>query len=255
MQDASCWQQDYERLEEELRKGEYLRLLWRLQRVSPFLEQFDTWADVIAFMRAGTSDDPQKDKVLRLILQAHKQKEDHRWRTILLVIFWPGLQSILWQKAHWNPDAHERWGRIVWTFLEVVCRLDLRQRPRRLVQKLVNDTVYHLYRQCRRDWDEREFAPPMDPDLLEELTGGVEDPGFALFEARDAQEARIAHLHGHMKGGLITEADFLLLVGTRVYGQPLADYVRQHGLNYEAAKKRRQRAEAAIRRHERSHRK
>jgi len=252
MQIASRWQQDYQRLEQELDKGEYLRLLWRLQRISPFLGRFDSWADVVAFMRAGTSDDPRKDKVLRPILRAHAQNRNHRWRTILLVVFWPGLQSIFWQKAHWDPDPHERWQRVVWTFLEVVCRLDPRRRSRRLVQKLINDTVYHLHRAYRRDWDETEFAPPMDPDLLEALAGGVEHVGFAIIEERDAQEAEIKRLRSHVDAGRISEADFLLLVGTRVYGQPLADYVREHGLNYEAAKKRRLRAEAAIRRLERN---
>ena len=255
MQSASRWQQDYEHLERELSKSEYVRLLWRLQRVAPFLDRFDTWADVIAFMRAGTSDDPRKDKVLRPILRTHAQNSDHRCRTILLVIFWPGLQSIFWQKAGWDPDHHERLQRVVWTFLEVVCRLDLRRRPRRLVQKLINDTVNRLYRQYKRDWNQAALAPSMDPGLLEALAGGVEHIDFAIFEERDVQEAEIARLRAHMEGGRIGEADFLLLVGTRVYGQALADYVREHDLDYEAAKKRRQRAEATICRHERIHRK
>jgi len=254
MQHKAHWQEEYKQLLHELQQDDYQELLTGLQQTWRFLGRFGTWGDVVAFMRAGTSDDPQKDKVLRPILHAHEQDGGHRWRTILLVIFWPGLRSLFWQKAHWDPNHHERWGRVIWTFLEVVCRLDLRQRSRRLVQKLINDTVYHLHRSYRKDWDEAEFAPPMDPDLLEALAGGVEDPGFALFEARDAQEARIGRLRGHMDSGLISEGDFLLLTGTRVYGQPLADYVREHGLSYEAAKKRRQRAEAAIRRHERNRR-
>ena len=49
-----------------------------------------------------------------------------------------------------------------------------------------------------------------------------------------------------MEAGRITEADFLLLVGTRLYRQSIAEYARSVGVNTEAAKKRRQRAEAAI---------
>ena len=237
-----------EQLEQEIRGDAYTSLLQRLQQTHAFLRRFSTWTDAVAFMRTGRSDDPRKDKVLRPILRAHAQNGDHRWRAILLVIFWPGLQSIFWQKAHWDPDHQERWQRVVWTFLEVVCRLDLRRRPRRLVQKLVNDTVYHLYRDYKRDWDEVAFAPPMEPDLLEALAGGVEHIDFAILEERDAQEAEIKRLRAHVDAGRIGEADFLLLVGTRVYGQPLADYVREHGLDYEAAKKRRQRAEASLRR-------
>jgi hypothetical protein len=252
MQDASYWQDEYKQLLHELQQDDYQELLTGLKQTWRFLGRFGTWANVVAFMRAGTSDDPQKDKVLRPILRAHQQDGDHRWRTILLVIFWPGLRSLFWQKAHWDPNHRERWGRVVWTFLEVVCRLDPRRRSRRLVQKLINDTVHHLHRAYRRDWDETEFAPPMDPDLLEALAGGVEHVDFAIIDERDAQEAEIKRLRAHVDAGRISEADFLLLVGTRVYGQPLADYVREHGLNYEAAKKRRLRAEAAIRRPERN---
>jgi hypothetical protein len=248
MHSASCWQQDYERLEQELEKGEYPRLLWRLRKVSPFLCRFDTWADVLAFMRAGTSEDPRKDKILQPIFRAHAQNGDHRWRTVLLVIFWPGLQSIFWQKSGWDPDPHERWQRVVWAFFHVICRIDLKQRPQRLVQKVINDTVHHLYRDYERDWNEAALAPSMAPELLEALAVGVEHIDFAVFEARDAQETEIVRLRGHMEAGRISEADFLLLVGTRVYGRPLADYAREHGLNYEAARKRRQRAEASLQR-------
>jgi len=60
----------------------------------------------------------------------------------------------------------------------------------------------------------------------------------------------IKRLKEHMQAGRITEADFFLLVGTRVYGRSIAHYARAVGLNYQVAKKRRQRAEAAIRRFE-----
>lgn len=252
MQHKAHWQDDYKRLARELQRDSYQELLQEFHRASPFLKRFDTWADVVDFMRTGTSDDPENDEVLRPILSVHQRSGDHRLRTVLLVIFWPGLRSLFWQKSHWDPDHHERWGRVVWTFLEVVCRLDPRRRSRRLVQKLINDTVYHLHRAYRRDWDEAEFAPPMDPDLLEALAGGVEHVDFAIIDERDAQEAEIKRLRTHVDAGRISEADFLILVGTRVYGQPLAEYVREHGLSYEAAKKRRLRAEAAIRRQERN---
>ena len=255
MHHTSSYRQDYERLEQELESDEYGRLLTQLQEVSPFLRQFRAWAEVVAFMRAGTSEDPRKDEVLRPMLTAHEQSRDHRWRTVLLVIFWPGLRSICRQKAHWDPHHDERWQRVVWIFLEAVCQLDLRRRSDRLVQKLINDVIHRLHREYRSDWKEKELASPMAPDLLTALAGGAEDSGFALIEARDDREARIAHLSALLEEDLITEADFLLLVGTRVYGQPLADYVREHGLSYEATKKRRQRAEAAIRRHEKKQRK
>ena len=76
-------------------------------------------------MRSGTSKDPRKDEVLRPILPAHAEDEDPRWRTILLAIFWPGLESIHFRKTRLGSDPDERWQTIVWTFLQVFCRIDV----------------------------------------------------------------------------------------------------------------------------------
>ena len=73
---------------------------------------------------------------------------------------------------------------------------------------------------------------------------------FEGIDRRIAQEAEIERLRDHLAAGRITEADFLLIVGTRVYGQSIPAYARAAGLKKEAAKKRRLRAEAAIRHYE-----
>jgi hypothetical protein len=241
---------DRERLEQELQTSEYQRLVRRLQKKEPFLRQFGTWADVIAFMRNGTSTDPRKDEVLRPIFAAHAEDEDPRWRAVLLAIFWPGLESIHYQKRGWDADPDERWQNITWTFLQVLCRIDVTRRPDRLVQKVFNDTVHHLHDEYRRAWNRtnREFTA--EPEEIDALAGGVEGIDFAAVDLREAQEIEINRLREHLDAGRITEADFLLLVGTRVYGQSIADYAREAGLDYQVAKKRRQRAEAVIRRFE-----
>lgn len=202
-------------------------------------------------MRSGTSTDPRKDEVLAPILAAHAEDQDPHWRAVLLTIFWPGLRSIFRRKRSWdveNPD--ELWQRITWAFLEVICRLDVRRRPGRLVQKIMNDTYHDVYREYRRDWARanQEVRPdPDDPDAFDELVTGVEGVDFAGIELREVQEIEIRQLRRHLVAGRISEADFLLLVGTRIYGQSVADYAREAGLDYQLLKKRRQRAEAAIR--------
>jgi hypothetical protein len=241
---------DREQLEQDLHSNAYQALLHQLQRTHLFFRCFRTWADVIAFMRDGTSTDPRKDEVLRPIFQAHLEDRDSRWRSILLVIFWPGLESIHFQKRGWDPDPDERWQNIVWTFLRILCRVDVRRRPDRLVQKVVNDTVHHLYDEYRRAWDRASHEIAVDTEEIESLAGGAEGIDTSDIELREAQENEIERLRQHMDAGRITEADFLLLVGTRVYGKSVADYAREVGMNYQAAKKRRQRAEAVIRRFE-----
>jgi len=242
--------QGRQRLEQELQSDRYQELIRKLQRQEPFLRRFKTWADVVALMRNGVSQDSRKDDVLRPILQAHSEDKDPRWRTILLVMFWPGLEAIHWQKRGWDPDPDERWQNIMWTFLEVVCRLDVQKRPFRLVQKVINDTAHRLHDQYRRVWNRTTCESSMASDELDVLGACVDDIDFGGIELREAQEAEIKRLREHWEAGTISEADFLLLVGTRVYGQSVADYARDAGLGYQAAKKRRQRAEAAIRRFE-----
>ncbi len=237
---------DRERLEREIRSETYTSLLWQLQRTSIFLRGFGTWADIIAFMRRGTSRDPAKDAILLPIFQAHLADHDPRWRTILLVIFWPALESIHRRKRHWDDDADELWANVVWTFLRTVCRLDPARRSDRLVQKVFNDVVHHLHDEYRRAWDHVDRQIATDPDELSTMRTVADERDAAVADLRDEQEARIEHLHSHRDAGRISEGDFLLLVGIHVYGKPLADCARESGLNYEAAKKRHQRAIKAI---------
>lgn len=237
------------RLEQDLQTDEYETLLRWLQGDEPFLRQFTTWADVLTFMRRGTSADPRKDEILHPILAAHCMDRDHRWRTILLVVFWPGLMSIHGKKRLWDrDDPNELWQRIYWAFHESMCRIDLKLRRDHLVQRLYNATIHRLYKQYRHDWDRHDRELTVDSGEDEELFGTTEGIDLIAIDLRRAQEREIRNLQGHLEAGRISEADFLLLVGTRVYGQSVADYARGVGLDYQVAKKRRQRAEAAIRR-------
>jgi hypothetical protein len=242
---------DRARLEQELEADEYRRLLGCLQRSEPFLRQFTAWGEVIAFMRRGTSRDPRKDDVLRPILAAHAADQDHRWRTILFAVFWPGLVSLHRRKGHWDKDdPDELWQRIFWAFHESVCRINLDRRSDRLAQWICNSTFHRLYRGYERDWTRATREPSTDPEDINTLAGDIDGIDFEGMELREEHRRAIHRLHEHFKAGRITEADYLLLVGTRLYGQTLAEHARGAGLNEEAAKKRRQRAEASIRLHD-----
>jgi hypothetical protein len=239
---------DREQLERELGTQAYEKLLKDLQRASPFLRQFAAWTDVIAFMRAGTSDDPRKDEILRPILAANAAFRDPRWRTILLVIFWPGLLSLHLQKRHWDEDPDELWDNLTWTFLKILPRIDVTRRPDRLVQKVINDTAHHLHDEYRRNWDRLEREENLAFEQLESLAASDEIDPLAIFLDREEEKKAINRLREHVDAGRITEIDLFLIVSTRVYGKQVADCARELGLAYQAAKKRRQRAEEAIRR-------
>ncbi len=241
---------DLERLERELEGSAYQALLRELQRKHLLFRSFRAWADVVTLMRTGSSIDPHKDEVLRSIFRAHAEDEDPRWRVVLLVIFWPGLESIHFQKRGWDADPDERWQNVTWTFLQVLCRIDVNRRPDRLVQKVFNDTVHHLYDEYQRTWKRTNCELTKPDEEIEVRAGAVEGIDFDGMDLRRAHQKEIGRLQAHLDAGRITEADFFLLVGTRLYGQSLSEYAHGVGLTTEAAKKRRQRAEAAIRSHE-----
>jgi hypothetical protein len=244
---------EYARLDQEIQGEDYGLLLQQLKEKAPFFCRFDTWADIVDFMRDETLNAGLTDEVLRPIFEAHAESGDHRWRTILLVIFWPGLESISWKKRGWDPDIEERWQNIVWTFLQVVCRIDISRHPDHLVQKTINNTIHRLHDEYRQIWKIKSHEIMPEGDEFDSLISGVECAEHSCQELNE--EAGIKKLKTYMQEGLISEADFLLLVGTRVYGKPLVNYARECGLAYQVVKKRRQRAEASIRVYEKKSKK
>ena len=238
---------DGARLERELEDKEFWDLLAHLQRGEPFLRQFSTWGNVIAFMRHGTSRDPRKDEILRPILMANEKDKDHHWRTILLVIFWPGLMSIHRKKRHWDKnDPDELLQRIFWAFLQTICGINLKHRSDRFVQWIYNTTLCRLRDEYRRDWRRAAREVRSESGPIEQVAD-LKGIDFEGIERRIGQKIEIESLREHLVAGRIKEAAFLLIIGTRVYDQTLAEYARGVGLSTEAAKKRRQRAETAIR--------
>jgi len=241
---------DRSRLEHELQSAEYEELLRRLRENHPFYGGFSRWSEVLSFMHAGRPTEAEQDRVLRPILLAHAEDRDARWRTVLLAVFWPGLESIFWQKRHWDRDPDGRWQNVTWAFLQAVCRLDPTRRPSRLAAKVINDTASGLYRNYRSEWRYAGMERPTEDEELTTLAGGAEAIGIAAFELWDSVQARAARLRERVERGRISEEDYLMLVATRIYGETLADWCRDHAVDYELARKRRQRAEAKLRKME-----
>jgi hypothetical protein len=237
------------RLEAELRAPAFKSLLPVVRAEHPFLPRFLSWADVVATMRSREVPQQQKDDVLRPILRAHRSDADRRWRTILLVIFWPALSAIHKRQRTWDRDPAELWQNIVWVFLQVICRIDVRKRPERIAQKIFNDTIHHLHDEYRRTWDlESRHHLPREG---EEDPPEVEDPDWPIAEEaaewRCDRAARTRLYRKHLRDGLIDEEEYFVLVGTRVYGWTVAVCAERLGVSYQALKKRRQRAERVIR--------
>jgi hypothetical protein len=239
-------------LEQEIRGEPYALLLRDLQNTDSFLRRFGGWAEILAFMRKCASDDPLTDQVLRPILIAHASDRAPHWRSILLVIFWPGLESIANRKKHWDPDAEERWQNLIWAFLQTIFRLDPVKRQGRFVQKIINDTFNRFCGKYRCAWNRAEHELTTDPDQLADLAGGDTEIDFDGIDRSSTQATEIERLVAHMVDGRLSEEDFLLLIGTRVYGKTGAECAHEMGMDREQARKRRFRAEATLREFEKT---
>jgi len=247
---AASRRQELEHLERELKTEAYGALLQELKRHSHFLGRFDAWPDVVAFMRAGTSDDPRKDEVLKPILAAHGRNGCPRCTLVLTVIFWPALESIARKSRKLSPDQDELWQDVHCTFLEVLGRIDLAKRSARLVQKIYNDTHHRLRDKYRRRQQLTGRETPTCEEELEVVAGVVPDIDFDGIAVREWQEAELDRFRRHLVNGTIPGTGFEVLAATRVRGMSVSQYAAEVGIGFQAAKKRRQRAEEAIRRAE-----
>jgi len=243
MSDRAKWQQ-YGQLREELRNEPYQALLRKLQERG-FPRHFSNWDEVIETMKSEALQGAEGDAVLRPILGSLRGKDAPHGRNVLMVLFWPALVSISRQKRHWETDDDERWQCVTLTFLELLSRIDVRPRPRRYAQKIYNDTLYHLHEHFTRVWKQERREVGLDANGDEGLLAG-ESPDYAMVDQRDIQEVETRRLRSYMERGRINERDFRLLVETRVHPKTVAEYARETGQDYQTAKKRRQRAEAAL---------
>jgi hypothetical protein len=183
-----------------------------------------------------------KEVVLRAILGEHVRDRDDRWRTILLLFFWPGLRSLQRKKAQWDSESERFWQNIVLAFLDVVFSLDLRATRMHPVSAIHWGTYHALYRLCESQWKRDKVEICTDAEFIQ--------VHFISDRARtvtDNQAGSEEELRRHLGSGRISEVEFRLLLGTYVYGYDLRECAEGVGLTYEAAKKRRQRVLARLR--------
>lgn len=241
---------DHDRLLLALGASSYARLLQHSRESLNCLSQFESWAEVVSFMCDRQSPVERKDEVLRWILTALADSRDPRWQAPLLAFMWPALRAIQIRRRLWDPDPEELWQNILACYCHVVRTIDVNRRSERIALKLYNDTGRRLYDRYGGLWKRLRQEMPTDPETLDRVQGPGEAVVLARLEQRERQEGALARIRGHVVAGRISEQDCYLIIATRLCGTSLADYARASGISYETAKKRRQRAEAVLRRFE-----
>ena len=249
----SPWSSDRKRLERELQASVYRILLINFRDRCESVQDVGTWLDVEKVILGGSRDDPLNDQILLTILVALHQDKRSEWRSVLLLLFWRDLIWIWRLHERLDNDESARWANGLWAFSETICCFDPTQRRERITQKIRNDTIHQVKRnyssqlsrmsrfvslEPEEDSDEgeaRELVSPEDFDWTEMVRRQEERDGVRVLEILAAR-------------GDITNRDLPLLIGTCIYGETLDSCAREEGISKAAAKKRRQRALASIRR-------
>jgi hypothetical protein len=146
---------------------------------------------------------------------------------VLAACLLPGLRH---RVARYAPslDRQEALAVIVAGLYEGAACYDLEAHPRFVAEKLLALPTRRLRRAVAvdRTWN----AHPNNGDVAPHPAGPELSPNALLASAVDA--------------GVLTEHDVRLIFNTRIAGHTLPEVASQLGLPYEAAKKRRRRAEA-----------
>ena len=180
---------------------EYLELLMDLQHRRAFLRRFTTWADVLAFMRSGTSKDASKDEVLRPILAAHAADGTIGGGPSCSCCSGRGCVRSIQEEAWDSDDPDELWQRIYWAFHQSVCRIDIARRRDHLVQRIYNSTIHRLHDDYRRDWLRVERETAADPAEITERAGVIDGLDFEWLDLRQAHQKEFARLQAALRRG------------------------------------------------------
>lgn len=168
-----------------------------------------------------------KDDVLAALLRV--ARHDVAAVSMLVVSLLPGLR-VLANRLGRSAPVDDVWSELLLQFTAHVRRYDLNRRPRRIAANLLLDSFSHTLTWVQRE--RRWQASRTDLDEASFLR--TEDPAASSIVS-DA-----------LRQGVLTPDDATLLVSTHVGGFALAEGAQLLGLNYEAAKKRRQRAQYAL---------
>jgi hypothetical protein len=237
-------------LEREVHSSDGSDFLQALSAEHPEFAGFDSWDAVLQFLHDPGECGAKKDFILRLVLSG-RQCRPVLCQAVLALAFWPALASLFSKRAAITnaSDQDDLWQEIYYAFVETINRIDISRRTERIATKIYGDTFsrFHIAwsRRCNHYSHETSFA---DEDLNFFL-GSAENQDITDYDNRDDVQGKIQQLRHCVQRGLISESDYTLLMGAVIYGRGLRELARSESLDYETAKKRRQRALQAVKKY------
>jgi DNA-directed RNA polymerase specialized sigma24 family protein len=171
----------------------------------------------------ATPPERKDDLLAALIRVAQAEPDADEPMMVIIVCLLPGLRQI----ARRYDDIIDAWAELLVAVIYVVRRYDLDRRPHRLAANILWDSTAYVLRAVKRErsWLDATISrepvePSPPPEPLDVFTEAV-------------------------RAGVLTYQDAVIIRSTRVDGLALQDVATLLGLSYEAAKKRRRRAEVA----------
>jgi hypothetical protein len=224
-----------------------MRLLTALEKLPPpNHRRFKRWAEEqpalvgldYASLRAALLDDREpvnydrKDELLVALVRLART-DDEAGRALLMCLL-PGIKAKL--RAHaYGLDPDEPASIIVTALWQRIRRYPLDRRPRRIAVNLLLDAASDLIRDrdAERAWQDYARLTDRDIDVPQALPGWSADLMW----------------HVVLRHRVLTRREVALVDATRLRGLPLRDVARLLGMNHEAAKKARRRAELKLAAH------
>lgn len=237
---------EWEAIKDELQTEGCRTLLANIAASCPEFQTFQSWAAAAMHIHALPADSSEKDQLLSGVFLAIQSHGTAGYQAVLLALVWPELKRIHAGKIYWDKDSENRWANVVWAFLEAVERFDPAVRTTGITRKLFNDTIHRLYKLYKSEWDLLEAELPTSPDEILNQHDRPEEASLLAAAPESPGDFAIANLRSHLDAGRIDQLDFQLVFDTRAQGKRLADCAAESGLTYQAAKRRRTRAESLI---------
>ena len=237
---------EWEAIKDELQTEGCRALLANIAASCPEFQTFQSWAAAAMHIHALPADSSEKDQLLSGVFLAIQSHGTAGYQAVLLALFWPELRSLYRKKRRWDKNPESRWVNAVWAFLHAVDRFDPEARTSGISRKLINDTDHELYRIYKAEWDLLEIERPTAPDEILNQHDRPEEASLLAAAPESPRDFAIANLRSNLESGRIDQLDFQLIFESRVQGKSLEACAADAGVSYQAAQRRRNRAEVLI---------